>query len=64
MERRNCEVLLNYLLETEFRLALTKQQTQWTCNKRINLTDIMVKEIVVGTALSHIKRNSENGEEC
>lgn len=54
MERRNCEVLLNYLLDTEIRLALTKQQTQWTCNKRINLINIMAKEAVFGVALSHI----------
>jgi hypothetical protein len=64
MEGRNCEVLLNYLLDTEIHLALTKQQTQWTCNKRINLINIMAKEALVGVALSHIRRNSENDEEC
>lgn len=64
MERRNCEVLLNYVLDPEILLALTRQQMQWTCNKRINLTDIMAKETVVGVALSRTRRNSENDEEC
>lgn len=64
MEWRNCEVLLKYLLRTEIRLAPAKQQTQWTCNKRINLIVIMAKKIVVGVALSHIRRNSENDKGC
>ena len=48
MDRRNCDGLVNYLVDIDILMTLLKQETQWTCKKRDICIDIMAKEIIVG----------------